>query len=79
MSFQNYENFPGQQGGQDGGAGPGVPQPPQDAQMGGQMPDNGTQYQAGNGGQPGSAGGQSQSDEKTTLWYETPIILLFKP
>lgn len=67
MSFQNYENFPSQQGGQDGGAG--GPPPPQDAQMGGQMGDNGAQYQGGNGGQPGSAGGQSQGgDEKTTLW-----------
>lgn len=70
MSFQNYETFPSQQGGQDGGAGPGGP-PPQDAQMGGQMADNGGQYQGGNGGQPGSAGGQSQGgDEKTTLWYD---------
>ncbi|MCJ1272940.1 hypothetical protein MMC21_000729 [Puttea exsequens] len=68
MSFQNYENFPSQQGGQDGGAGPGGP-PPQEAQMGGQMPDQGGQFQGGNGAQPGSAGGQSQGgDAKTTLW-----------
>ena len=72
MSFQPYDNFPNQQGGQDaGGPGSGGP-PPQDAQMGGQMPDNGAQYQGGNGGDPGSAGGQSQGgDAKTTLWYAT--------
>lgn len=75
MSFQNYDNFPqqGQQG--DGGAGPGGP-PQQDTNMGGQMPPNSAGgYQGGNGGDPGSAGGQSQGgDAKTTLWYD---ILLF--
>ena len=72
MSFQTYDNFPqqGQQG--DGGAGPGGP-PQQDPNMGGQMPPNSTGgFQGGNGGDPGSAGGQSQGgDAKTTLWYDT--------
>ncbi len=76
MSFQNYENFPqqGQQG--DGGAGPGGP-PQQDQNMGGQMPPNSAGgFQGGNGGDPGSAGGQSQGgDAKTTLWYDTSIAL----
>ena len=71
MSFQNYDNFPqqGQQG--DGGAGPGGP-PQQDQNMGGQMPPNSAGgFQSGNGGDPGSAGGQSQGgDAKTTLWYD---------
>ena len=76
MSFQNYENFPqqGQQG--DNGAGPGGP-PQQDQNMGGQMPPNSAGgFQGGNGGDPGSAGGQSQGgDAKTTLWYD-PLLLL---
>ena len=75
MSFQNYDNFPqqGQQG--DGGAGPGGP-PQQDQNMGGQMPPNsGGGFQGGNGGDPGSAGGQPQGgDAKTTLWYDTPLL-----
>ena len=73
MSFENYQNFPSQQGGniaQEAGPGPGGPpqgeQPGINQAMGGQMPDNGTQYP---GGDPGSAGGQPQGgDEKTTLW-----------
>ena len=77
MSFQNYDNFPqqGQQG--DGGAGPGGP-PPQDTNMGGQMPPNSAGgYQGGNGGDPGSAGGQSQGgDAKTTLWYDILLLAL---
>ena len=67
MSFQTYENFPSQQGGQDaGGAGAGAPP----EQMGGQMPGStGNQYEGGDSGQPGSAGGQPQEgDAKTTLW-----------
>lgn len=74
MSFQNYENFP-QQGQQDGGAGPGGP-PQQDPNMGGQMPPNSAGgFQGGSGGDPGSAGGQSQGgDAKTTLWYGTPFL-----
>lgn len=75
MSFQTYDNFPqpGQQG--DGGAGPGGP-PQQDPNMGGQMPPNSAGgFQGGNGGDPGSAGGQSQGgDAKTTLWYDTPFF-----
>lgn len=72
MSFQNYENFPNQQGQQDAGAaGSGAPQQ-QDVTMVGQMPDNpAAQFQAGNGGDLGSAGGPQQGgDAKTTLWYE---------
>lgn len=81
MSFQNYDSFQNQQGQQDaGGAGPGAP-PQQDAAMGGQpmggqamggqLPDNSVgQFQGGNGGDPGSAGGQQPGgDAKTTLWY----------
>ena len=72
MSFQNYDNFPqqGQQG--DVGAGPGGPQQ-QDQNMGGQIPPNSAGgFQGGNGGDPGSAGGQAQGgDAKTTLWYDT--------
>lgn len=75
MSFQNYDNFPqqGQQG--DGGAGPGGP-PQQDQNMGGQMPPNSAGgFQGGNGGDPGSAGGQPQGgDAKTTLWYDTSLL-----
>lgn len=73
MSFQNYEfqNQPGQQ--EAGSAGPGGQQQ-QDTAMGGQMPENaGQQFQGGNGGDPGSAGGP-QGGEKTTLWYVMPII-----
>ena len=70
MSFQNYDSFQNQQGQQDvGAAGPGAPQP-QDTSMGGQHQDNSpAPFQGGNVGEPGSAGGQSQSgDAKTTLW-----------
>lgn len=78
MSFQNYENFSNQQGQQDAGAaGSGAPQQ-QDITMVGQMPDNpAAQFQAGNGGDLGSAGGPQQGgDAKTTLWYE---MLKFLP
>lgn len=70
MSFQNFETFQNQPGQQDAsGAGPGGPQQ-QDSAMGGQMPDSaGQQFQGGNGGDPGSAGGQQGGDAKTTLWY----------
>lgn len=73
MSFQ-YDSFQNQQGQQDGsGARPGAPQE-QDVALGGQMPDNSAaQFQGGNGGDPGSAGGQQQGgDAKTTLWYDIP-------
>lgn len=72
MSFQ-YDSFQNQQGQQDGGgARPGPPQE-QDAAMGGQIPDNSAaQFQGGNGGDPGSAGGQQGADAKTTLWYDIP-------
>ena len=66
MSFQNYDSFQGQPGQQDPGAG--AP-PQQDTGMGGTMPDpTGQQYPGGNGGDPGSAGGQPGPDNKTTLW-----------
>lgn len=71
MTSPNFETFQGQFGGPDAGtAGAGAP-PQQDATMGGQLPDNSQgQYQGGNGGDPGSAGGQPQgTDAKTTLWY----------
>ncbi|KAI9871568.1 MAG: hypothetical protein M1830_002736 [Pleopsidium flavum] len=70
MSFQNYESFNNQQGQQEaGGAGPGAPQQ-QDTPMVGQHPDNSqAQFQAGNPGDPGVAGGPQQGGEaKTTLW-----------
>lgn len=76
MSF-SYDSFQNQQGQQDGsGARPGVPQE-QDTTMGGQMPDNSAaQFQTGNGGDPGSAGGQQPGgDAKTTLWYDIPSTL----
>lgn len=65
MSFQNYDGFQGQPGQQDpsGGA-----PPQQDTSMSGGMPDPGQQYQGGNSGDPGSAGGQQGADSKTTLW-----------
>ncbi len=69
MSFQNYD-FQNQPGQQEGAAvGPGAPAP-QDQAMGGQMPDTGgQQFQGGNGGDPGAAGGPQGGDAKTTLWY----------
>lgn len=78
MSFQ-YDAYQNQQGQPDGsGARPGPPQE-QDAAMGGQMPDNTAgQFQGGNGGDPGSAGGQQQgTDAKTTLWYDISSKTLY--
>lgn len=71
MSFPNYDSFNNQQGQQEpGGAGPGAPQQ-QDTPMVGQHPDNAQgQFQPGNPGDPGAAGGPQQGGEaKTTLWY----------
>ena len=71
MSFQNYEGFQNQPGQQDASGATAGPSAQQDAPMGGQMPDNGGQFQGGNSGDPGSAGGQQPgSDAKTTLWYD---------
>ncbi|KAL8657932.1 MAG: hypothetical protein Q9226_001427 [Calogaya cf. arnoldii] len=70
MTTQNYDTFQNQFDGQGaGGAGAGAP-PQQDSAMGGQLPDNNQgQFQGGNNGDPGSAGGQPQgTDTKTTLW-----------
>ncbi|KAL8713345.1 MAG: hypothetical protein Q9220_002544 [cf. Caloplaca sp. 1 TL-2023] len=70
MASQPFDTFQGQYGSQDaGGAAAGAP-PQQDTAMGGQLPENPQgQFQGGNGGDPGSAGGQPQgSDAKTTLW-----------
>ncbi|KAL8950657.1 MAG: hypothetical protein Q9222_003316 [Ikaeria aurantiellina] len=70
MAAQPFDGFQGQYGSQDaGGAAAGAP-PQQDPAMGGQLPENPQgQFQGGNGGDPGSAGGQPQgSDAKTTLW-----------
>ena len=79
MSFQNYD-FQNQQGQQEGaGAGPGVPAQQEQA-MGGQMPmpdTAGQQFQGGNGGEPGPAGGQQGGDAKTTLWYVLRSSLVF--
>ena len=74
MSFQNYEGFQNPQGQPDvSGAAAGAP-PQQDTPMGGQMQDNAGQFQGGNSGDPGSAGGQQPGgDAKTTLWYD-PIL-----
>ena len=78
MSFQNYDNFQAQQGQSDaGGAGQGVPQ--QDTQMGGQNPEGQqAQFQGGNVGEPGSAGGQPGGDAKTTLWWVLSSIGAFR-
>ncbi|TKA79824.1 hypothetical protein B0A49_00746 [Cryomyces minteri] len=70
MSFQNYgEQFQGQQG-SEGAGGPGaggVQQ--QQAPMDHQMDESQGQFQGGNPGAPGSAGGdQAGGDSKTTLW-----------
>ena len=70
MSFQNYEGFQNQPGQQDASGAAAGPSTQQDAPMGGQMPDNSGQFQGGNGGDPGSIGGQPPGgDAKTTLWY----------
>lgn len=71
MSAQNYESFQGQYGGQDASTAGAGPPPQQDTAMGGQLPENPQgQFPGGNGGDPGSAGGQAQGvDQKTTLWY----------
>lgn len=76
MSFQNYDSFQNQPGQQEAGsAGPGGQQQ-QDTAMGGPMPENaGQQFQGGNGGDPGSAGGPQGGDAKTTLWYVMPTTL----
>ncbi len=76
MSFPNYEGFQNPQGQPDAsGAGAGAP-PQQDTPMGNQMQDNTGQFQGGNGGDPGSAGGQQPGgDAKTTLWYVQPSPL----
>ena len=77
MSFQNYEGFQGQPGPQDvsGAAGGAPPQP--DNAMSAQMQDNTVQFQGGNGGDPGSAGGQQPGgDAKTTLWYDPAHYLI---
>lgn len=79
MTTPNYDTFSNQFDGQGaGGAGAGAP-PQQDPAMSGQMPDNSQgQFQGGNGGDPGSAGGQPQgTDAKTTLWYvlgHSPVL-----
>ncbi|KAK5277516.1 hypothetical protein LTR16_009693 [Cryomyces antarcticus] len=70
MSFPNYgEQFQGQQG-PEGAGGPGaggVQQ--QQAPMDHQMDESQGQFQGGNPGAPGSAGGdQAGGDSKTTLW-----------
>lgn len=71
MSTQNYDSFQGQYPGQDAGAAGGGAPPQQDTAMSGQLPENPQgQFQGGDGGDPGSAGGQPQgADQKTTLWY----------
>ncbi|KAL8820565.1 MAG: hypothetical protein Q9223_001245 [Gallowayella weberi] len=70
MAAPNFENFQGQFGAPDGGVSGASAPPQQDNAMGGQLPDNNqAQFQGGNGGDPGSAGGQPQgADAKTTLW-----------
>ena len=74
MSFQNYEGFQGQPGQQDASGVPAGAPPQQDAAMSGQMPESAGQFQGGNGGDPGSAGGQQPGgDAKTTLWYDLGV------
>ncbi|KAF2493977.1 RNA-binding domain-containing protein [Lophium mytilinum] len=69
MSFQNYDSFQGQQpteeGGAPGGAGP--QQQQQQPQMGQPIENSQAQFQGGNMGAPGSAGGEQSGDSKTTL------------
>lgn len=68
MSFPNYDNFSGQQHSEDpaaSGAGTQNQQNPM-AQAPGGSP---APFQGGNGGPPGSTGGDQQTgDSKTTLW-----------
>lgn len=78
MSFQNYDTF--NQAGQPDASGGGPAAPAQqDPAMGSQVAENAPgQFPAGNGGDPGSAGGQQQGgDAKTTLWYVLESVLLF--
>ena len=72
MSYQGYENYPGQQGQQDpGAAGPGGPPQQDPSQMGAQMMGGeGAQFPPANNGQaPASAGPPQDGEQKTTLWY----------
>ena len=67
MSFQNYEQFAGQQGGQETpGAGPGAQQgEPQMQVQPGENPN--ASFSAGGPSDQG-AGGSQGGGEKTTLW-----------
>lgn len=66
MSFQDFNQFGGAPP-QDGGSVPGGSNP-QDASMGGQMPEqNQTPFQGGQGGDASGNGGPG-GDQKTTLW-----------
>lgn len=78
MSFQNYDTF--NQAGQPDASGGGPAAPAQqDPALAPQVSENAPgQFPAGNGGDPGSAGGQQQGgDAKTTLWYVLESIFLF--
>lgn len=79
MSFQNYgDSFQGQQAPEEAG-GPGAAGgQPQQPPMGQSMEASPGQFQAGNGGAPGtSPTGQQQGESKTTLWsvytFQVPI------
>jgi hypothetical protein len=71
MSFQNYDSFQGQgQPTEEGGAPSGASaQQQQQPQMGQPIENSQAQFQGGNMGAPGSAGGEQSGDSKTTLWY----------
>ncbi len=79
MATPNYETFQNQYDAQGASAAGAVVPPQQDTSMGGQLPDNTqAQFQGGNGGDPGSAGGQPQgTDAKTTLWYDSVRCVKF--
>lgn len=69
MSFQNYENFPGQQAGQEAGAGPTGAAPQQEAQLNTQLPTTpGAQFEGAAPAQTPQGAAPEGGDGKTTLW-----------
>src|SRR5947209_1770508 len=74
MSFQNYDQFQGQQPTVDANAPGDAGAQQQQPQMGQPIESAAGQFQGGNMGAPGSAGDQQPGGEsKTTLWYALPM------